>query len=338
MIPNREEAKARDSKTAICNARHLVRQDFEAVDRLIRQALHSKVERINEIVEHLINSGGKRLRPLILLVVANNLGYQGDGEHHELAAIIEFIHTSTLLHDDVVDESSRRRNQATANTVWGNAASVLAGDFLYSRAFQLLAKRSNIPVMKILADTSNQLAEGEVMQLVNCSNSQLSEADYFEVIRRKTAQLYSAACEIAALIAQPNHKHYHQLSAAYGMHLGMAFQMVDDMLDYAADSASSGKNLGDDLAEGKMTLPLIHALENGSKAEQAIIRRAIETEGREAIAEVTAAIQRNKGDAYTLMRAREQIQQAQTLLEQFPNNVHRDALTEIGQFVLLRHY
>lgn len=332
------EKKTETHHQAIVKAQRLVQSDFDAVNALIYAELKSDVNRINEIVEHLVNSGGKRLRPLLLLLMANNSGYHGDNEHHELAAIIEFIHTSTLLHDDVVDDSSRRRNQATANAVWGNAASVLAGDFLYSRAFQILARRSNIPVMKVLADTTNQLSEGEVMQLINCKDTELSEAQYFEVIRRKTAQLYSATCEIAGIITEPNNSDKHQLCAEFGLRLGMAFQITDDLLDYTADAAITGKNLGDDLAEGKMTLPLIYALAHSNRAEQEIIRQAICSNTAELITEVTEIIRRSQAYDYTLKQARLQVEQAKKLAAELPGNVYRDALEEIADFILLRSY
>ncbi len=332
------EKKSENHHGAIIKAQRLVKSDFEAVNMVIRRELKSDVDRINEIVEHLINSGGKRLRPLLLLLIANNCGYQGDNEHHELAAIIEFIHTSTLLHDDVVDDSSQRRHQATANAVWGNAASVLAGDFLYSRAFQILARRSNIPVMKVLADTTNQLSEGEVMQLVNCKDTDLSESQYFEVIRRKTAELYSATCEIASIIAQPHHHERHQLCAEFGLQLGMAFQITDDLLDYTADASVTGKNLGDDLAEGKMTLPLIYALAYSSGDEQRIIRQAVRSNGAESIEAVTRIIKHSKACDATMEQARLRIKQAKTLLDKLPVNAYRDALEEIADFILLRSY
>lgn len=332
------EKKAEKKVSALAFAHDLVENDFNAVNNLIKKELHSDVALINEIVEHLIDSGGKRLRPLLLLLIANNLGYHNNTEHHELATIIEFIHTSTLLHDDVVDDSSRRRHQATANALWGNAASVLAGDFLYSRAFQILARRSNIPIMKLLADVMAQLSEGEVMQLVNRSNSELSEADYFEVIRRKTAQLYAAACEIGAIIAKPNDKLLQKMANAFGLHLGMAFQMTDDLLDYTADAQTTGKNLGDDLAEGKMTLPLIYALQHGNNAQQEIIRQAIAGKGRELIAEITTVIQACDGCGYTLQQAKQQIKQAQHALNAFPANPYRDALQQISDFVITRNH
>lgn len=326
----------KNANDAVLAARDLVKHDFVAVDNIIRTELKSSVERINEIVEHLIQSGGKRLRPLMLLLLARNAGYEKGSEHQELAAIIEFIHTSTLLHDDVVDESSKRRNSETANAVWGNAASVLAGDFLYSRAFQILARRSNIPVMKALADATNQMSEGEVMQMVNCHQGELGEADYFEVIRRKTAELYAAACKIAAIVAQPEHTSFHDIAFQYGLNFGMTFQIIDDLLDYTADKTIVGKNIGDDLAEGKMTLPLIYALQQGNQQEQALIRQAIKSGGREAIESVTAAIQRSQAYDKTFQKAKEYSQQAQKLLQQFPENPYRDALVDITESALLR--
>jgi len=315
--------------------RSLVADDMAAVNRIILTELNSQVEMINEITLHLVQSGGKRLRPLLVLLVARALNYTGDSEHHELAAIIEFIHTATLLHDDVVDASDRRRNQPTANAIWGNQESVLAGDFLYSRAFQILARRSNIPVMKVLADTTNQIAEGEVLQLIN-RGQEVSEAEYFKVIQRKTAQLYSAAAEIAAIIA-PNSK-YRETAAQFGLHLGLAFQMIDDLLDYIADAQNTGKNIGDDLAEGKVTLPLIYTLHHGTEAQKQVIHQAIKNCEREQINSVIEAITAANGWEYTFNYAKQSAKKAQEYLLIFPPSIYRDALTEICEFVLQRDF
>lgn len=337
MQPTENEIKKADQ--TLTGIRQLVKGDFDAVDRLILTELASEVPLINEITQHIIQSGGKRLRPLVLLLMANVLDnrLQTD-EHHELAAIIEFIHTATLLHDDVVDDSSRRRNQPTANALWGNAASVLAGDFLYSRAFQILARRNNIPVMRVLADTTNLISEGEMLQLINRGNSHFTEQGYFKVIRCKTAELYSAAAKIGAMVATNNNLDYCEIAAQYGLHLGMAFQMIDDLLDYTADAQLVGKNLGDDLAEGKVTLPLIYALHQGNQEQQDILRLAIQSQGREAIDRVVSVILASKGCEYTFAAAEQEIQQAKNYLYQLPNNAYRQALLDIGDFVVSRGY
>lgn len=326
------------SKPDLLQLRLPVQTDLAAVDKLILRELHSEVELVNEITAHIIESGGKRLRPLIVILMAKALGYDNDNEHHELAAIIEFIHTATLLHDDVVDGSSLRRNSPTANALWDNAASVLAGDFLYSRAFQILARRSNIPVMKILADTTNQISEGEVLQLTNRGKSEVSEATYFKVIQRKTAELYSAAAEIGAIIATKNDAKYKKIAAHYGLHLGLAFQLIDDLLDYTADSNVTGKNLGDDLAEGKVTLPLIYTLQHGTAEQKQLIQQAIESGGRDKIAEVTAVIKNSRGCEYTFNRAQQEAQIALDALNALPKNQYRNSLAEICNFVLHRDF
>lgn len=317
--------------------RELVAEDFEAVNRIILNELNSQVPLITEINLHLIQSGGKRLRPLLVLLIAKALNYQGDTEHHELAAIVEFVHTATLLHDDVVDASDRRRNQPTANAIWGNQESVLAGDFLYSRAFQILARRSNIPVMKVLADTTNQIAEGEVLQLIN-RGQEISEADYFKVIQRKTAQLYAAAAEIGAIITAPHNTIICQAAGNFGLQLGLAFQMIDDLLDYIADTQSTGKNIGDDLAEGKVTLPLIYTLHHGTENQKKILRDAIQSQGRESIDEVVAAVSEANGWEYTFNYAKQAAKKALQHLNLFPTNQYRDALSTLCHFVLERDY
>ncbi|CAN7950639.1 unnamed protein product, partial [Ixodes hexagonus] len=225
---------------------------------LILSELSSRVPLVQTITHHIVQSGGKRLRPLVVLLTARACGYNKGVEHQELAAIIEFIHTATLLHDDVIDKSDLRRGEKTAHAIWGNQASVLVGDFLYSRAFQILARRSNIPVMKVLANTTNQIAEGEVWQLMNQNDPNIDETTYYEVIRRKTAQLFSAGTEIGAIIGTEEEP-LRKAMTAFGLHLGLAYQIIDDLLDYSEDASELDKNVGDDLAEGKATLPLIYA-------------------------------------------------------------------------------
>ncbi len=325
------------TKSVIESLRELVQVDLDAIDQLILKELSSNVTLINTITQHIIKSGGKRLRPLLVILSARALNYNDDNEHHELAAIIEFIHTATLLHDDVVDNSDRRRGKPTANSIWGNQGSVLTGDFLYSRAFQILARRNNIPVMKVLADTTNEISEGEVLQLMNCHNPDITESDYQEVIRRKTAQLYSAAAEIGAIISTGD-KTLQQAMAAYGLHLGNAFQMIDDLLDYTAESEALGKNIGDDLAEGKMTLPLIYAMQQGNEQQIATIKRAIKSGGLDDIDAIAAIINDTNACEYTLKRAKEEAQQAQKHLTKLNDSPYKSAMHQLASFVVDRNF
>ncbi|TMH30513.1 MAG: octaprenyl diphosphate synthase, partial [Betaproteobacteria bacterium] len=251
--------------------------ELQAVDRVLRDALHSDVALIEQIADHIIAGGGKRLRPAILMLTAQACGYRGL-HHHTLAAVIEMIHTATLLHDDVVDESALRRGHATANATFGNAASVLVGDFVYSRAFQLMITLDNMRVMQILSDATNVIAEGEVLQLLNSGNPDIDEHRYLDVIRRKTAKLFEASARLGGVLGRVDPALENAL-ARYGMHVGTAFQLIDDVLDYTGEQAAIGKNLGDDLAEGKPTLPLIRALQLGTAEESDLIRGAI-TSGR----------------------------------------------------------
>ncbi|OGO94203.1 MAG: hypothetical protein A3F10_05100 [Coxiella sp. RIFCSPHIGHO2_12_FULL_42_15] len=337
-MPATENA-ATKNQTSLTSIRDLVKEDFDAVDALMFTEIASEIPLLNEITLHVVKSGGKRLRPLLLLLMNRLLGGSHEKrERHELAAIIEFIHTATLLHDDVIDESSKRRNQPTANALWGDAASVLAGDFLYSRAFQILARRNNIPVMTVLANTTNRISEGEIQQLVNIGNNNLSERDYRLMIQRKTAELYSAATKIGAMLATHNDRHYCDAAAQYGLHLGIAFQMIDDLLDYTADSGLTGKNLGDDLAEGKVTLPLIYTLHHGTKQQQHVVRQAIKTQGREAIEQVIDAIIASKGCEYTLNCAKQEAVKAEESLKPLPKNIYHDALLNVCEFVVTRQY
>ena len=266
----------------------LAAPEMAAMDALIRQRLASDVVLINQVAEYIIGAGGKRLRPMLLLLTAGALGHRSS-DAHQLAAVVEFIHTSTLLHDDVVDESDLRRGRKTANAVWGNAASVLVGDFLYSRSFQLMVELERMDVQRILADTTNTIAEGEVLQLLHVRNPDTNEAAYLRVIERKTAVLFAAATRLGALLAGADVATCDALHR-YGMALGYAFQIADDVLDYASDAATLGKNLGDDLAEGKATLPLIHAMQHSDAATQAVLRAAIENGDADAMPQVLAAI------------------------------------------------
>ena len=262
---------------------------MSAVDNVIRKKLHSHVALVRQVSEYIINSGGKRLRPALVVLSAGAFGYTGK-HHHNLAAIVEFIHTATLLHDDVVDESELRRNKETANALFGNAASVLVGDFLYSRAFQMMVEVNNMRVMQVLADATNTIAEGEVLQLLNCHDPNVEEENYLRVIRFKTAKLFEAATRLGAIIGNAAPEEERAL-AIYGMHLGTAFQLIDDVLDYSSDNQDTGKNLGDDLAEGKPTLPLIYAIRAGTDEQAATIRKAIEEGGKDGFQPVLQVIQ-----------------------------------------------
>lgn len=310
--------------------------DLQAVNQLIRQELHSDVVLINQLASYIIDSGGKRLRPVTVLLVARACGYTGD-QHIVAAAIVEFIHTATLLHDDVVDESGLRRGQETANAIWGNQASVLVGDFLYSRAFQMMVGIGSMRVMEIMADTTNTIAEGEVMQLLNCHDPDTTEERYMTVIHCKTAKLFEAAARLGAVLAdRPPAEE--QALARYGLHLGTAFQLIDDVLDYNASSAELGKNIGDDLAEGKPTLPLIHAMRHGTSEEVRIIREAIEQGGLERIDIVTRTIESTGALDYTARLADEQAEQAIANLALLPQSLAKDALISLARFAVNRRY
>ena len=309
---------------------------MQAVDHLIRQKLHSEVVLINQLSHYIINSGGKRLRPVLLLLSARACGYKGE-EHIQAATIIEFIHTATLLHDDVVDASDLRRGRETANAIWGNEASVLVGDFLYSRSFQMMVSMERMQVMQILADTTNTIAEGEVMQLLNCNDPDTTEARYMDVIQSKTAKLFEAAAELGAVLADRPIEQQQAL-AGYGMHLGTAFQLIDDMLDYKATSDDLGKNIGDDLAEGKPTLPLIYAMRHGSETQAAVIRSAIEQGGRDRIDIVIEAIESTGAIAYTAHLAGQQAEQAIKKLAKLPESRYKDALIGLAEFSVNRSY
>ncbi|MCK5354247.1 MAG: polyprenyl synthetase family protein, partial [Methyloprofundus sp.] len=302
----------------------LTETEAKAVDQLILKELTSDVVLINQIGHYIINSGGKRLRPMLLLLTAKALEYQQD-DHLVLAAVIEFIHTATLLHDDVVDESDLRRGKDTANAVWGNAASVLVGDYLYSSAFEMMVRTNNMRVMEILSKTTTAIAEGEVLQLLNCNNPATTEEKYLEVISRKTAILFSAATRLGAVIAAAD-TDIEQSMAAYGQHLGVAFQLIDDALDYTSSKDELGKNLGDDLAEGKPTLPLIYAIENGTKAQADVIIDAIKAGNRDSFNEVYDIVKATNAIAYTEQRADEEAQKAIDALASLPDSEYKEAL------------
>ena len=316
--------------------RQLVRADIQAVDRLILERLRSDVALINELGRYIINSGGKRLRPLLVLLAARACGYQGH-DHIELAAVIEFIHTATLLHDDVVDASDLRRGNQTANAIWGNEAAVLVGDFLYSRSFEMMVSVGSMRVMEILSHTTNVIAEGEVLQLLNCHDPDTTEDRYRDVIRYKTAKLFEASAHLGAVLGgQP--QHVEQAMARFGMHLGTAFQLIDDALDYGASSEDIGKNIGDDLAEGKPTLPLIHAMRNGTPEQVKAIRTAIEKGGLEGIDTVMAAIDSTRAIADTAQSAQDEADLAIEALAELPAGPYKEALYGLADFSVNRSY
>ena len=314
----------------------LVATDMGAVNLLIQKRLHSDVALANQVSSYIINSGGKRLRPMLVLLSARAFGYKGN-QHHNLAAIVEFIHTATLLHDDVVDDSDRRRGKGTANALWGNEAAVLVGDFLYSRAFQMMVDTGRMRVMEILSDATNTIAEGEVMQLLNCHDPETTEQRYLDVIHCKTAKLFEAAAQLGAILcdATPEQE---QAMAKFGMHLGTAFQLVDDVLDYSASPDEMGKNVGDDLAEGKPTLPLIRAMHQGTAEQSSIIRRAIEVGGRSNINVVTEIIESTDAIAYTAAKAREEANLAIQYLQVIPSSTCTDALKTLADFSVSRTF
>lgn len=304
--------------------KRLVAEDFAAVNRSIQQELDSDVVLINQLGAYIVNSGGKRLRPLLVLLAARSAGY-GGGHHIPLAAVIEFIHTATLLHDDVVDASELRRGRETANAVWGNEASVLVGDFLYSRAFQMMARVNDMRVMDIMADATNIIAEGEVLQLINCGDPNTTEDRYMAVIERKTAKLFEAACQLGGAIAGRPAAEESAL-AEYGMSLGVAFQLIDDVLDYSADAATMGKNVGDDLAEGKPTLPLLRAMQQSDAAGTNLLRHVIENGGKDKIDAVLEVIHATDAIAYTRARAEAYAKRAASALTILPDSDYRQAL------------
>jgi octaprenyl-diphosphate synthase len=315
--------------------RDLVASDLAAVDAEIRRQLASDVALVNQVGDYIVGSGGKRLRPLLVVLAAKAAGAK-DRAHVTAAALIEFIHTATLLHDDVVDDSSRRRGRATANHAYGNPASVLVGDFLYSRAFQMMAGLDSAAVIRVMADATNTIAAGEVMQLMNSGDPDTTEIRYMEVIYRKTARLFEAGAQIAAIVARAPPAVEAAL-ARYGKHLGIAFQLIDDALDYRGDSESLGKNIGDDLAEGKPTLPLIHALRHGDAGAAAMIRSAIEDGGTEDQGPILAVVESTGGLDYTARLAENEASRAEEALADVPASAYRDALAALARFAVSRN-
>ncbi len=312
----------------------LAANDMQAVDALIEASLESDVALVSQVSQYIVLSGGKRLRPLLVLLAARSLGYAGE-QHIRAAAIIEFIHTATLLHDDVVDSSERRRGQDSANTVFGNQASVLVGDFLYSRAFQMMVDIGDMRVMQILADATNTIAAGEVMQLMNVHDPETSEDDYRMVIYRKTARLFEAGAQISAVLAGKS-RSVETAMADYGRHLGTAFQLVDDALDYDASADELGKNIGDDLAEGKATLPLIYAMRHGTDADREMIRQSILDGGLEHLNRITEVIRETGALQYTADKARESVEHAIASLQVIPDSTYKQALVDIARLSIQR--
>ena len=298
------------------------------VDQVIHRRLSSQVALVNQISHYIVNAGGKRVRPMVLLLVARALGCNSS-QMHELAAVVEFIHTSTLLHDDVVDESDLRRGRQTANAMFGNAASVLVGDFLYTRAFQMMVHTHSLRVLEVMAEATNIIAEGEVMQLLNIGNTDLTETEYLQVIQYKTAKLFEAAGRVGALLAGATPEQEAAL-AGYGMHLGTAFQIIDDVLDYSGDAVTIGKSLGDDLAEGKTTLPLIYVMQHGTSDQAAVVRGALQAADRERFDAVLSAVQSTSALDYAHGQAVAAAQRAVAALTGLPDSEARQALTELA--------
>lgn len=310
--------------------------DMRMVDKAIRQSLHSEVTLVNQVAEYIINSGGKRLRPMLVLLSAGLFG-EIQAHHHQLAAVVEFIHTATLLHDDVVDESSKRRGQSTANALFGNAASVLVGDFVYSRAFQMMVSVQNMRVMEVLSNATNVIAEGEVLQLLNVNNADISDDAYLQVIHYKTAKLFEAATRLGAIISQASEKDEAALTA-YGMHLGTAFQLIDDILDLSGNSEDIGKNLGDDLAEGKPTLPLLYAMRNSNAEQSTVIRNAIEQGGLEHLPQVIEIVKNSGALDHVKRIAEAESAQCRAAIAHFPDSKFKQALIELADFAVKRNF
>jgi len=330
-----QTATTPDPPTGIGHVVKLCADEMQAVDRLIRDSLDSNVVLIRQIAEYIIGSGGKRLRPMLVLLAARACGYQG--QHHlTLAAIIEFIHTATLLHDDVVDESELRRGQESAHAVWGNAASVLVGDFLYSRSFQMMVTVDSMRVMEVLSNATNTIAEGEVEQLLNMHDPEVTEASYFSVIEKKTAKLFEAACQLGAVLA--GRSDLEAAMATFGRELGVAFQVADDVLDYTADPATLGKNVGDDLAEGKPTLPLILTRKHLPVEQRSLIDAAILEGGLQRIAQIVELIQGSGGLRDSMAAARQRCAAAQQSITVLPDSPWKSALQDLASYSVSRNH
>lgn len=329
-------------KTAPSNiesVRQLIAADMDSMNQMLHNEHQSTVPLINQIVDYIIHNGGKRLRPMVLILIARIFGYR-DKPAPYLAAAIEFMHTATLLHDDVVDESNMRRGKQTANQVWSNQASVLVGDFLYSRAFQIILNAENIPtrdVLRALSDTTNLITEGEVLQLVNRHNPDISIEDYMTILEYKTGKLFAVSAQIGSILAGASLS-LQQAATRYGIHLGLAFQLIDDVLDYSADPEKTGKNIGDDLAEGSPTLPLIYAMQHAKPAEQKLIRHAIETGSTGHLAEIKKIVETSGAIAYTAQSAAEQVKLAIVALNKLPHSKYREGLATLAHFAVERDH
>lgn len=329
----------KNSAMTLQQIRTLVAHDLQAIDNLIYQELSSSVPLTREITEHIFKTKGKRLRPLLVILAAHVCSNNKPLSiiHYELAIVIEFVHTATLLHDDVVDHSDLRRGEKTVNAIWGNAASVLVGDFLYSRAFQILARHDHGNIMRVLSQTTNAIAEGEVMQLMNQHDADLSEENYFHVIKQKTAQLFSAATEIGALLENAEKTVQNALSE-YGLYLGIAFQIIDDLLDYEASAATTGKNIGDDLAEGKATLPLIYAMQNTTSEKSLFISNAIKKGDASALTKILIILKESNAYALTRQKAQDYVALACAALQKMPHSPYQKALADLVTFAVERNY
>ncbi len=318
------------------NFNQLLAVDMAAVDRVIRTRLYSEVVLVNQVAEYIVSSGGKRLRPALVVLSAHAFSYQGTA-HHDLAAVVEFIHTATLLHDDVVDESGLRRGRETANALFGNAASILVGDFLYSRAFQMMVEVGEMRVMQTLSDATNVIAEGEVLQLLNCNDADVDAENYMRVIHYKTAKLFEAAMRLGAIIAKSSPEE-EEAAAKYGMHLGTAFQLIDDVLDYSANEQETGKHLGDDLAEGKPTLPLIYAMQHGTPEQATVVRGAIEQGDVEKFTDVLQIIHATGALEFTRQQAMREVEFACLAIADLPDSKYKTCLVELAHFAATRQY
>ena len=316
--------------------RTLLNQDLESTNRAIISQLTSEIPLINQVIEYVLTCGGKRVRPMILLLSARSLSPQVE-KHVELAAVIELIHTATLLHDDVVDSSTLRRGHKTAHTIWGSPASVLIGDFLYSRAFQVVVDLKNQPILEIFASATHYIAEGEILQLANCNNPDTTEEFYFEIIRRKTAKLFEIAAQLGALTATDNNKEIAALRD-YGLHLGLAYQLIDDALDYSQPPEQTGKNIGQDLAEGKSTLPLIYAMRKSKAADLKLLRKAIETGSNRHLKDILGIIESTEAIQYTADAAKQHANKAKQALSAIASSPYHQALLDMSDFVVSRTY
>jgi len=324
------------STSPLDSIQFIIVNDIQAVNVVIEESLHSEVALVNQVAHYIINSGGKRLRPILVLLAAGLFG-KVTPQHHQLAAVVELIHTATLLHDDVVDESEKRRGQNTANALFGNAASVLVGDFVYSRAFQMMVAVQNMRVMEVLSNATNVIAEGEVLQLLNVHNADITDADYLQVIHYKTAKLFEAATRLGAIVSKASPEDELALSL-YGMHIGTAFQLIDDVLDLSGNALAIGKNLGDDLSEGKPTLPLLYAMRNGNAEESKTIKHAIEHGGLEDLASVLNAVERTGALDHVRDIAASECALASTAIAHFSDSAYKTALLALAEFSVNRTY